>query len=71
MKTTAVVESLSYYQTNVLFQRIPAYFKNNVCDCTPQFYLILALSITIIGLVIFAILHIRRINYVEDNYSQM
>ena len=27
MKTTAVVESLSYYKTNVLFQRIPAYFK--------------------------------------------
>ena len=27
MKTTAVVESLSYYKTNVLFQRIPAYSK--------------------------------------------
>ena len=27
MKATAVVESLSYYKTNVLFQRIPAYFK--------------------------------------------
>ena len=27
MKTTAVVKSLSYYKTNVLFQRIPAYFK--------------------------------------------
>ena len=27
MKTTAVVENLSYYKTNVLFQRIPAYFK--------------------------------------------
>ena len=31
MKTTAVVESLSYYKTNVLFQRIPAYFKNIAC----------------------------------------
>ena len=30
MKTTAVVESLSYYKTNVLFQRIPTYFKNKV-----------------------------------------
>ena len=30
MKTTAVVESLSYYKTNVLFQRIPAYFKIDV-----------------------------------------
>ena len=27
MKTTVVVESLSYYKTNVLFQRISAYFK--------------------------------------------
>ena len=29
---------------------------NNACDCTPQFYIILALSISIIGSVIFAIL---------------
>ena len=29
MKTTAVVESLSYYKTNVLFQRIPAYLKTS------------------------------------------
>ena len=34
---------------------------NNACNCTFQFYIILALSISIIGLVIFAILHIRRI----------
>ena len=27
MKTTAIVESLSYYKTNVLFQRIPTYLK--------------------------------------------
>ena len=30
MKTTAVVESLSYYKTNVLFQRIPTYYKNKI-----------------------------------------
>ena len=30
MKTTAVVESLSYYKTNVLFQRISDYFKIKV-----------------------------------------
>ena len=30
MKTTAVVESLSYYKTNVLFQRITAYFKTGL-----------------------------------------
>ena len=34
MKTTAVVESLSYYKTNVLFQRIPAYFKVMKPDAT-------------------------------------
>ena len=34
---------------------------NNVCHCMSQFYLILALSISIIRLVIFAILQVRRI----------
>ena len=34
---------------------------NNMCECTPQFYTIFALSITLIGLVIFAILQVRRI----------
>ena len=33
----------------------------NACDCTSQFYIILALSISIIGLVIFTILQVRRI----------
>ena len=32
-----------------------------MCNCTSQFYIILALSITIIGLVIFAILQVRGI----------
>ena len=35
--------------------------ENYTCDCTSQFYIILALSIAIIGLVIFAILQVRRI----------
>ena len=34
---------------------------NNACNCTSQFYIILALSISISGLVIFAILQVRRI----------
>ena len=34
---------------------------NNACDCTFQFYIILALSISIIRLVIFSILQVRRI----------
>ena len=35
--------------------------ENYTYNCTSQFYIILALSITIIGLVIFAILQVRRI----------
>ena len=34
---------------------------NYSCECTAQFYIILALSVIIIGLVIFAILQARRI----------
>ena len=34
---------------------------NYTCHCTSQFYIILALSITIIGLVIFTILQVRKI----------
>ena len=30
MKTTVVVESLSSFKTNVLFQRIPTFFKRNI-----------------------------------------
>ena len=35
--------------------------ENYKCNCTSQFYIILALSIIIIGLVVFAILWVRRI----------
>ena len=34
---------------------------NYTCKCTAQFYIILALSVIIIGLVVFAILQVRRI----------
>ena len=34
---------------------------NNACSCTSQFYIILALSASIFGLVIFAILQTRKI----------
>ena len=34
---------------------------NNACDCTSQFYIILALNISITRLIIFAILQVRRI----------
>ena len=35
--------------------------RDSMCKCTSQFYIILALSIAIIGLVIFMILQVRRI----------
>ena len=35
--------------------------ENYMCICTSQFYIILALSITTIGLVMFMILQVRRI----------
>ena len=38
MKTTAVVESLSYYKTNVLFQRIPVCFKTENAACSLSVY---------------------------------
>ena len=34
---------------------------NHNCECTAQFYIILALTVIIIGLVVFAILQVRRI----------
>ena len=34
---------------------------NYNCECTAQFYIILALTVIIIGLVVFAILQVRRI----------
>ena len=35
--------------------------EDYVCNCTSQFYIILALSIAVLGLVIFMILQVRRI----------
>ena len=35
--------------------------ENYKCECISQFYVILALSIVVIGLVVFAILQVRRI----------
>ena len=40
---------------------------NYICNCTSQFYIILALSITIIGLVIFTILQVQRIYGLETH----
>ena len=40
--------------------------ENYACECTSQLYIILTLSIAIIGLVIFAILQVRRIKLCRD-----
>ena len=39
---------------------------NNACNHTPQFYIILALSVSIFSLVIFAILQVRRITLCRE-----
>ena len=35
--------------------------KNYRCECTSQYYVILGLSVVVIGLVAFAVLQVRRI----------
>ena len=56
-----LVASLALQQVKKVSASITKLNNNNMCDCTPQFYITLALSITIIALVIFAILQVRRI----------
>ena len=40
--------------------------NNNTCNCTPQFYVTLALSFTIMGLVVLAILQVRRVKLCRE-----
>ena len=44
---------------------------NYKCKCTAQFYIILTLSITMISLIIFAILQLRKIKLCRGNYFQI
>ena len=61
-KLQTLVVSLALQQVKeVSASAIKQEDDNYTCNCTSQFYIILALSITIIGLVIFAILQVRRI----------
>ena len=60
-KLRTLVVSLALQQVKEVSSSITKQDNNNVCDCTPQFYIVLALSVTIIGLVIFTILQVRRI----------
>ena len=59
-KLRALVTSLAFQQVKeVKVEEISE--ENYKCKCAAQFYIILALSIIIIGLVIFMILQVRRI----------
>ena len=58
-KLRALVVSLALQQVKEVNAEVRD--ENYKCKCTSQFYVILALSIVIIGLVIFAILQVRRI----------
>ena len=60
-KLRAPVASLALQQVKEVSTATMKKDTNNACDCTSQFYIILASSISIIGLVIFAILQVRRI----------
>ena len=59
-KVRALVTSLAFQQAKeVKAEEIGA--GNHNCECTAQFYIFLALSIIIIGLVVFVILQVGRI----------
>ena len=60
-KFRTLVVSLALQQVKMVCASATKQDNNNACNCTPQFYIISALSSTIIGLVIFAILQVRRL----------
>ena len=60
-KLRTMVASLVLQQVKEVGMLAMIQDTNNACNCTPQFYIILALSISITGLVIFTILQVRRI----------
>ena len=60
-KLSTLIVSLALQQVKEVCALPTKQDNNNKCDCTPHFYIILVLSITTIGLVIFAILQVRRI----------
>ena len=60
-KLRTLVVSLALQQVKEVSASATKQDNNNACNCTSQFYIVLALSIMIIGLVIFAILQVRRI----------
>ena len=61
-KLITLVASLALQQIKEVGTSAIEQDTNNACNCTPQLYIILALSVSIFGLVIFAILQVRSIN---------
>ena len=59
-KLRTLVASLVLQQVKEVGTSAMKQDTNNACNCTPQFYIILDLSTSIFGLVIFAILQVRR-----------
>ena len=60
-KLRTLVASLALQQVKEVSASATKQYTNNACNCTSQFYIILALSISIIRLVIFAMFQVRRI----------
>ena len=60
-KLRTLVANLALQQVKELGASAIEQDTNNACKCMPQFYIILALSTSIFGLVIFTILQERRI----------
>ena len=61
-KLRALLASLTLQQVKEISVTAIKQDTNNACNCTSQSYIILALSISIIRLVIFSILKVKRIN---------
>ena len=60
-KLRTLVASLALQQVKEVSASATKQENNNMCNCTSKFYIILALCITIIRLVIFTTLQVRRI----------
>ena len=59
-KLRALVTKLAFQQAKEI--KVEKIIEGNLsCECTAQFYIILALSIIIIGLVVFTFLQVRKI----------
>ena len=60
-KLRALVANLALRKVKEVSTTATKQDTNNACDCTSQFYIVLALSVSITGLLIFAVLQVRKI----------